>query len=80
MIEAKVTNPQDIKLAITIELSLGEWREIKKRVSDAMNSGASLSYYAPVSDLLQGIGRAIGMVQDRAQINDSVPVASPEGR
>lgn len=70
MIEAKVTNPQDIKLAITVEHPIGVWREIRKRIGEGVWDNGSIRYYSPVSDFLAGIAQAINLVEEHAQIAD----------
>lgn len=80
MIEARVTNADDIKLEIKIELSIGEWRELKKRIGSAHGAQDGIGWYDPINDFLLGIRDAISMVEERARIHHIVPGQSPEAR
>lgn len=64
MVEVQVTNPEEIKLRVTVELSIGQWEEILERANDTR-------YYAPLRDLMAGIKSGIDSIKDRARIVDN---------
>lgn len=75
MIEVKVTNPDEIKLAITIELPIGQWREIRRRVGRSHRENVGIDFDDPLADILLAISRGIGTIEDRAGIE--VPERKP---
>jgi hypothetical protein len=62
MIDVQVTNPEEIRLRITVELSIGQWEEILERSKD-------ITYYAPLREMLGGIRRGIDAIKARAHID-----------
>lgn len=63
-IEVQVTNPNDIRLRVTAEYSIGEWREILK-------TSEGTRYYAPLHELLAAIRAGIHSIEDRAKVSAS---------
>lgn len=61
MIDVQVTNPEEIKLRVTVELSIGQWQEILTLAKD-------VKYYAPLREMLAGIEKGISSIKDRARI------------
>lgn len=68
MIDVKVTNPNEIKLAITIELPIGVWREIRKQVNEGKPT-----FYGPISDILDAIRNGINSIEQQAHIEEPKP-------
>ncbi len=71
MIEAKVTNPNEIKIAITIELPIAQWREIKNRVAGSHGRSDGIPWFGPLNDILLGIQAAIATIEHTAKIDET---------
>lgn len=62
-VEVSCTNPHEIRLSVTAEMTIGEWREVLKRVN-----GSEPHYYAPLQELLLSIERGINAIADREAV------------
>ncbi len=57
-ITVKCANLEDIRLEVRAEMTLGEWREILRKVE-------TVSYYAPLNEFLGAISAGIKGIMDR---------------
>lgn len=72
VITVECTNPNVIRLKVTAELTIGEWREITKRI-DALGASA---YYHPLWELILAIQKGISAIEDREAIR-IIPQETP---
>ena len=65
--------PDEIRVTITASATLGEWREISRRVRES-----DVRYYDPLDDLLNAIHRAVLLMDAREPVKPARPVSEIE--
>lgn len=63
MITAKVLNPGEVKIEVTVDMTLAEWREVLNRTKE-------LGYYRPLNEIKSGVEQAIREIEQRAVIRE----------
>ncbi len=63
MITAHVLKPEGVKIEVTVDMTLAEWREVLKRTQQ-------MGYYGPWDDLRSSVGDAIRQIEERAVIRE----------
>lgn len=63
VLTVECTNPESVRLKVTVELSLGEWTEIAKLLSPSASE--PIRYYRPLDAIGQAARRAIEKVRAR---------------
>jgi hypothetical protein len=60
------TNPEQMRLRVTAEFTIGEWKEILA-ITD------KVQYYAPLKEFISSISRAIKAIEDREDVTMKMP-------
>lgn len=63
MITAVCSNPQDMKITVTVDLPLREWKVILEYLQN-------VQYYAPLRDIQNGISGAISDIENRSALTN----------
>jgi hypothetical protein len=61
LITVECTNPDDMRLRVTAEMSIGEWRQVLARMAEA-------KHYAPLDEFLSRVQFGIAAVEQREDI------------
>lgn len=75
-VAVQVANPNQIRLAVTAEMGLAEWRKILELL---YLPNCPFQYYRPLNDLLWAINKAVDAVLEREMVTFNAGVVqSPD--
>jgi hypothetical protein len=60
-VEIQCANPNDMRLAVKVEMTIGEWRALLSRLGDAR-------FYGPLHELLTQINSGIAAIERREPV------------
>jgi hypothetical protein len=60
-VTVEVANPTDIRLKVTMELPLAQWRQVLKILEEADKS----KYYGPLHEIMRGVANGIEAIERR---------------
>jgi hypothetical protein len=60
-ITVECSNPQEVRLRVTAEMTIGEWAEVLKLTKN-------VSYYGPLQDLLIAVRQGIAAIEERENV------------
>ena len=81
-VDVVISNPNEIRLAVTADLPLEHWREIVKRVDQLeAEEGKGVRFYGPLNELIRTVRTAVHNVCIRENIKvDLPPPPAPQTR
>lgn len=75
-VSVRCANPDEMKLELTVSLSVGHWREVLKRIN-------GVSYYWALDDFLEAVRDGIRQIENRSVVSleppSDTPAAPPAG-